>query len=90
MIAVGREWDLREETRMKTVISEEERHLGGFLGRTVISKFGKKKQVEPVVLSYIPVLYSNGGIMRQNIDSEDVIGQFRVGDSVTYGRANEN
>ena len=38
---------------MKTVISEEERHLGGFLRETVIRKFSKRKQVEPVVLLMI-------------------------------------
>ena len=38
---------------MKTVISEEERHLDGFLGGTVIRKLSKRKQVESVVLLMI-------------------------------------
>ena len=50
MIAIRWELDFGKETRVKTVICEEGRHLGGFLGGAIVGKFRKRKQVEPVIL----------------------------------------
>src|SRR5215472_4220540 len=50
MIAIRWELDFGKETRVKAVICEEGRHLGGFLGGAIVSKFRKRKQVEPVIL----------------------------------------
>src|SRR5215469_10680575 len=50
MIAIRWELDFRKETRVKTVICKEERHLGGFLGGAIVGEFRKRKQIEPVIL----------------------------------------
>ena len=38
---------------MKTIVGEEQRHLGGFLGSVVVCKFCEWKQFEPVIMFVI-------------------------------------
>ena len=42
-----------KETKMETIVDEERRHLGGFLGSVVVYEFCKWKQFELVILFVI-------------------------------------
>jgi len=39
-----------KETKMEAIVSEERRHLGGFLKSIIVGEFCKWKQFEPVIL----------------------------------------